>query len=170
MSNSKVHSLKKKTSLRCLFDYIYTHMYVVLKAVIHHLNLGPLKEYLILSLKYKPCLQRFWFVFRHIASIYWASIWHCVYIHACSCAHAYGYSHQKSNCAARDTKDRIRFFCIAEISSRLSGIPYVVLCRLSRFLVSLIGHAFHVPQTVCIIFYILWKTKDEIHRHTYTHM
>ena len=92
-----------------------------------------------------------------------------MYIHACTCAHAYRYSHQKSNCAARDTKDRVRVFCIAEISSRLSGIPYVGLCRLSRFLVSLIGHAFHVPQTVCIIFYILWKTKMRS-KDTHTHI
>ena len=39
---------------------------------------------------------------------------------------------------------------IAEISPRLSGIPSVGLCRLPRFLVNLIGHAFHVPGTKCV--------------------
>lgn len=34
----------------------------------------------------------------------------------------------------------------------------ILLVMLSMFLV----------QTVCLIYYILWKTKDEIHRHTYT--
>ena len=70
-----------------------------------------------------------------------------MYIHAWTYAHTYGHSHQKSNCAARDTKDRIRFFYIAKIPPSLSGIPYVGLGRLSRFLVNLIGHAFHVPGT-----------------------
>ena len=39
---------------------------------------------------------------------------------------------------------------IAETSPRLSGMPSVGLCRLSGFLVNLIGHAFHVPGTNCV--------------------
>ena len=52
--------------------------------------------------------------------------------------------------AAGDAQTGLGSFISQEISLRLSGFPCVKLGRLSRLLVSLLSHAFHIPGISCV--------------------